>query len=71
MKGLILLVLFLAAAGCLMQPYGKGNATANATKGAESNVTKMLNRTCEGPVCGADGNTYSTDCAPSATCAVS
>ena len=56
MRGIILLIIFLIAAGC----------TTPSTGGNESNVTNTSNVTppsdCIGPVCGSDNQTYGTDC---------
>jgi hypothetical protein len=57
MRGYILfLLLGLAAVGCVGE-----QPEMNQTNVTE-NVTEEPERNCTGPVCGADGNTYQTDC---------
>ena len=57
----VILSLFLVA-GCLGAKNGP-NLTANGTNQANSTMNQTPPVTeCTGPVCGADGNTYPTDC---------
>ncbi len=63
MRGMLFLFLVLAASGCLMKPYSGGLSAVNNTNNTTVEpVAPPVQRTCLGPVCGADDQTYETDC---------